>query len=75
MPAPAGGSVISDDARFTTGLWLDVRQVLVDHGYPGAAAPECLEIRQALFRLLYRDTTLGTRAADAGGDEHLFGLS
>ena len=53
-----------EDARFTIGLWLDLRPLLVTHGYPEATPTECMEISQALFRLLYRETTLGTRPVD-----------
>ena len=63
-------SPVSDDGdrRFTFGLIWDVAEVLRAHGYP---IPEHRgrydqgdmhrRIGEALFRLIYRDTDLGTR--------------
>jgi hypothetical protein len=48
LPRPA------DDARFTTGLLIDVVDVLVRHGYPRPeAAKDLTDLQQALFRFLY----------------------
>jgi hypothetical protein len=61
--------VSDDDKRFTFGLIWDVAEVLRSHGYP---IPEHRgrydhgdkhrRIGEALFRLIYRDTDLGTGA-------------
>ena len=52
-----------DDPRFTFGLTLDAARVLADHGYPIEAngGKDLVEPQQALFRLLYVDTDIGTR--------------
>lgn len=58
-----------DDKRFTFGLIMDVAEVLRRHGYPVPAAGNYdsgdvhREVGQCLWRLLYRDTDLGTRPA------------
>ena len=41
------------DRRFTVGLVLDVRQVLIDHGYPIPYGAATGELMLALFRCLY----------------------
>ncbi|MET8697353.1 hypothetical protein ABZW10_00535 [Kitasatospora sp. NPDC004723] len=49
LPAP------DDDPRFTLGLVLDAATVLEGHGYPPiASGADLLNLRQALFRFLYR---------------------
>lgn len=53
LPRPASG----EDARFTFGLLFDIRAVLVDHGYPDMTGLDLVELRQALFRVLYDPTT------------------
>lgn len=52
MPAP------EHDPRFTLGLTLDVKAVLIAHGYPdfAGAGLDYVALRQALFRFIY-DTT------------------
>ncbi|WP_051110214.1 hypothetical protein [Saccharomonospora halophila] len=59
IPRPASGN----DPRFTLGLLLDVKQVLVQHGYPmdQATGPDHLALKQALFRFLYASTDGGER--------------
>jgi hypothetical protein len=54
FPLPMPGS--GDDSRFTFGLLVDVRSVLVDHGYPAAdmTGLDLVELQHALFRFLYR---------------------
>jgi hypothetical protein len=64
-----------EDKRFTFGLILDAAEVLRKHGYPVPTPGKYdtgdihREIGQALWRLLYRDTTLGTRPALPGQQE------
>jgi hypothetical protein len=46
------------DARFTVGLALDVATVLARHGYPPlATGTDLLRLQQALFTLIYQETT------------------
>jgi hypothetical protein len=43
-----------DDPRFTYGLLFDVRQVLIDHGYPKPAhARDLVDLQMAIFGFLY----------------------
>ena len=60
-----------DDARFTFGLILDVRDVLTQHGYPQmTSGDDLVELQQALFRFLYTTTTTTTDpAAPVTGEE------
>lgn len=44
-----------DDPRFTTGLVIDVAEVLERHGYPPVEDVDFVDLRQALFRFLYTD--------------------
>jgi hypothetical protein len=47
----------SDD-RFTVGLALDIAAVLARHGYPPVATGgDLLRLQQALFTLIYQETT------------------
>jgi hypothetical protein len=62
--------VTDDDARFTFGLILDVRDVLTRHGYPPATSGDDLvQLQQALFRFLYTTTTTTDPAAPVTGEE------
>lgn len=48
-PAPDG------DPRFTTGLLLDVAELLEAHGYPPVTdGRDLVDLQQALYRFLYR---------------------
>jgi hypothetical protein len=53
----------ADDPRFTFGVTIDVARVLAKHGYPVDAGNgrDHVDLQQALFRFLYKDTDLGTR--------------
>ena len=51
---PADGT----DTRFTVGLALDVAAVLARHGYPPlTSGTDLLRLQQALFTLIYQETT------------------
>ncbi|RBM11094.1 hypothetical protein DI005_34880 [Prauserella sp. PE36] len=62
LPRPESGN----DSRFTFGLLVDVRDVLIAHGYPmdQATGRDLVELRQALFRFLYASPQSGP----AGGE-------
>lgn len=46
------------DNRFTIGLALDVAAVLARHGYPPlTCGTDLLRLQQALFTLIYQETT------------------
>jgi len=46
------------DDRFSVGLALDVAAVLARHGYPPlATGTDLLRLQQALFTLIYQETT------------------
>jgi hypothetical protein len=46
------------DTRFTVGLALDVAVVLHRHGYPPlSTGTNLLRLQQALFTLIYQETT------------------
>ena len=68
-------NIPDEDKRFTFGLLMDAAAVLRKHGYPvptdGSYETGDIhrEIGQALWRLLYRDTNLGTRPALPGQQE------
>lgn len=49
-----------DDPRFTTGLILDVANVLEAHGYPKVNGLDFVDLRQALGDFMY-----GTRPGEA----------
>lgn len=52
-PLPA----TDEDARFTFGLVLDVRDVLTAHGYPQiTAGSDFVDLQQTLFRFLYTES-------------------
>jgi hypothetical protein len=58
----------ADDPRFTFGLTYDVAAVLAEYGYPKIdggkdGGRDFVELQQALWRFLYKDTDLGTRPA------------
>lgn len=43
-----------DDPRFSSGLIIDVAEVLAAHGYPKlTSGGDLVELQQALFRFLY----------------------
>ena len=51
--APESGDT---DSRFTTGLALDVAEVIEAHGYPKfTSGRDLLELRISLYRFLYKD--------------------
>ena len=58
---PSTDSDAHGDARFTTGLTLDVAEVLVRHGYPPLrTGADLVRLQQALFTLIYQPATPGT---------------
>lgn len=53
IPRPAG-----HDARFCSGLTLDVAEVLHHYGYPPVhTGADLLRVQQALFTLIYQEKT------------------
>lgn len=58
---------LDDDPRFTTGLVIDVFEVLERHGYPKPGrGGDYVELRQALFRFLYGSADDGGAAGGEG---------
>lgn len=44
------------DSRFTFGLIVDAADALTSRGYPPLTGLDLVELQQALFRFLYRDS-------------------
>lgn len=58
IPRPATDSDARGDARFTTGLTVDVADVLARHGYPPLrTGADLVRLQQALFTLIYQPAT------------------
>lgn len=54
MPRPT----TDRDSRFTTGLTLDIAEVLARHGYPALrTGADLVRLQQALFTLIYQPAT------------------
>jgi hypothetical protein len=61
----------AEDPRFTFGLTMAVAEVLTDRGYPALTGGDLVELQQALFRFLYRDSLDSVPAAVEPGEREI----